>query len=36
MSNSRLSPTEKIIERLQYENPWWVIQEIPTVFKDKG
>lgn len=33
MSNSRLIPTEKIIERLQYENPWWITQEIPTVYK---
>lgn len=34
MSNSRLIPTEKIIERLQYENPWWITQEIPTVYKE--
>jgi len=34
MSISRLIPTEKIIERLQYENPWWVTQEIPTVYKE--
>jgi len=25
-----LIPTEKIIERLRYENPWWVTQEIPN------
>lgn len=29
MSNLRLIPTEKIIERLRYENPWWVNQQIP-------
>ena len=34
MNNSRLIPTEKIIERLQYENPWWVTQEIPTIYKE--
>lgn len=34
MNNSRLIPTEKIIERLQYENPWWITQEIPTVYKE--
>lgn len=34
MDNSRLIPTEKIIERLQYENPWWLTQEIPAVYKE--
>lgn len=34
MNNSRLIPTEKIIERLQYENPWWVTKEIPTIYKE--
>lgn len=34
MNNSRLIPTEKIIERLQYENPWWITQEIPTIYKE--
>lgn len=34
MSNSRLIPTDKIIERLQYENPWWSTKEIPIVYKD--
>jgi len=29
MNNFRLIPTEKIIERLRYENPWWVNQQIP-------
>ena len=27
-----LIPTEKIIERLRYENPWWVTKEIPKTF----
>jgi len=27
-----LIPTEKIIERLQYENPWWVTKEIPKTY----
>lgn len=27
-----LIPTEKIIERLHYENPWWVTKEIPTIY----
>lgn len=29
---SHLIPTEKIIERLRYENPWWVTKEIPKVY----
>lgn len=33
MVNSRLIPTEKIIERLRYENPWWITQEIPSLYK---
>lgn len=27
-----LIPTEKIIERLRYENPWWISKEIPEVY----
>ncbi|MCP9754799.1 ATP-binding protein [Lacihabitans sp. CCS-44] len=27
-----LIPTEKIIERLRYENPWWVTKHIPEVY----
>lgn len=27
-------PVEKIIERLHYENPWWVTKEIPSVYKE--
>lgn len=34
MINSRLIPTEKIIERLRYENPWWITQEIPSLYKE--
>ena len=26
-------PTEKIVERLHYENPWWVSKEIPNNYK---
>lgn len=33
MSSTRLIPTEKIIERLQFENPWWVNQRIPETYK---
>ena len=34
MNNSRLIPTDKIIERLQYENPWWTAREIPALYKE--
>ena len=34
MNNPRLIPTEKIIERLRYENPWWITQEIPSAYKE--
>ncbi|NQD70928.1 ATP-binding protein [Sphingobacterium shayense] len=34
MNNSRFIPTEKIIERLQYENPWWLTKEIPVLYKE--
>lgn len=26
-------PSDKIIERLQYENPWWITKEIPSGYK---
>jgi hypothetical protein len=29
MRVSSLIPTDKIIERLRYENPWWVNKQIP-------
>lgn len=29
---SKLIPTEKIIERLRYENPWWVTKQIPEAY----
>ncbi|MDX2247172.1 MAG: ATP-binding protein [Bacteroidia bacterium] len=32
MSNLTLIPPEKIIERLRYENPWWVSQKIPDTY----
>jgi uncharacterized protein len=32
MSSPSLIPVEKIIERLQYENPWWVNRHIPEVY----
>lgn len=32
MSSSSLIPTEKIIERLRYENPWWVNKQIPDTY----
>jgi hypothetical protein len=27
-------PSDKIIERLQYENPWWNTKEIPSGYKN--
>jgi len=27
-----LIPTEKIIERLRYENPWWITKKIPNTY----
>ena len=32
MSISSLIPTEKIVERLRYENPWWVNKQIPEAY----
>ena len=32
MGNVELIPTEKIIERLRYENPWWLTREIPQAY----
>ena len=32
MSGINLIPTEKIIERLRYENPWWVNKKIPETY----
>ena len=32
MSNLSLIPIEKIIERLRYENPWWINKHIPEVY----
>lgn len=32
MSSLSLIPTEKIVERLRYENPWWVNKQIPETY----
>ena len=32
MGNSTLIPTDKIMERLRYENPWWVTNKIPDTY----
>jgi len=32
MSRISIIPTEKILERLRYENPWWINKRIPEVF----
>jgi hypothetical protein len=32
MSNLYSIPTEKIIERLRYENTWWVTKQIPQIY----
>ena len=32
MSGLNLIPAEKIVERLRYENPWWVNKQIPEVY----
>lgn len=34
MSNYTLIPTEKITERLQYENPWWLTSSIPSAYQE--
>lgn len=33
MKISTLIPQDKIIERLRYENPWWVTREIPETYR---
>ncbi|GHB30973.1 ATP-binding protein [Mongoliitalea lutea] len=33
MPGFNLIPTEKIIERLRYENPWWLTKQIPDIYK---
>jgi uncharacterized protein len=33
MSGLNLIPTEKIIERLKYENPWWVSKQLPEAYR---
>ncbi len=32
MANLNLIPTGKIIERLRYENPWWITKQIPETY----
>lgn len=32
MNISSLIPSEKIIERLRYENPWWINKQIPEMY----
>lgn len=32
MQSHNLIPTEKIIERLRYENPWWKTKEVPKTY----
>lgn len=34
MGSLNLIPTEKIIERLRYENPWWISKQIPEVYNN--
>lgn len=34
MAASTLIPEEKIIERLRYENPWWLSREIPAAYNE--
>ena len=34
MTSSTLIPEEKIIERLRYENPWWLSREIPASYNE--
>lgn len=29
---ANIIPTDKIIERLRYENPWWITKEIPKTY----
>jgi hypothetical protein len=36
MSRKYLIPSEKIIERLRYENPWWLNKQIPEVYNTMG
>jgi predicted AAA+ superfamily ATPase len=32
MTKFNLIPSEKIVERLRYENPWWVTNQIPEIY----
>lgn len=32
MAKNMLIPTEKIVERLRYDNPWWVDKKVPETY----
>ena len=36
MGKIDLIPTEKIMERLRYENPWWLRKQIPDSYSEKS
>lgn len=36
MGKIDLIPTEKIMERLRYENPWWLSKQIPDSYSEKS
>lgn len=36
MGKIDLIPTEKIMERLRYENPWWFSKQIPDSYSEKS
>lgn len=36
MDRINLIPTEKIVERLHYENPWWIKKQIPDTYLSMG
>ena len=34
MNFNNVIPTSKRIERLQYENPWWISGQVQQTYKD--
>ena len=34
MNYNNVIPSEKRIERLQYENPWWTTGEVQKIYRD--
>lgn len=34
MKNSHLIPTDRIIERLRYENPWWLSGHVSEIYRN--